>query len=272
MLHQQGKHRTPGQSTQAVTAVDPSSLDATGEALAAAYEETYAAILGILGGLTDRQLATVIPACPAWTVRELVAHLTGVAADAIAARFPKVNPHGAWAERQSIVDAFTAGHVTSRRGMTLDEVLAEWAGNAGVLAEMLRRERSFPAGSWPSIDWVVVSDIAAHAQDLRGAFKLPGDRESASVALGLQRYVTGLSQRITATGLPALRLCTADGEHLAGRGSPAATVTASRWELFRALCSRRSPSQLRALSWSGDAEIYLPLLPAYGERGDDLIE
>jgi hypothetical protein len=43
-------------------------------------------------------------------------------------------------------------------------------------------------------------------------------------------------------------------------------------QLFRALSSRRSPSQLRALHWSGDAEIYLPLLPAYGKRSDDLIE
>jgi hypothetical protein len=180
--------------------------------------------------------------------------------------------HGAWAERQPIVDAFTAGHVDGRRGMAMDEVLAEWAGHVPVLARMLRGERPFPAGSLPSIEWVVVSDIAAHAQDLRSALHMPGDRDSAGVALGLQRYVTGLSQRIIAAGLPPLRLCTGDREYVAGRGSPAATVTAGRWELFRALCSRRSPSQIRALSWSGDAEIYLSLLPAYGERSDDLIE
>lgn len=255
-----------------MTAADPALFAAPGESLAAAYEETHRAILGILGGLTDRRLSTVIPACPAWTVRELVAHMTGVAADAIAARFPAVDPHGTWAERQAIVDAFTAGHIQGRRAMAMEEILAEWADHMLVLLTMLRREQPFPAGSWPSIDWVVVSDIAAHAQDLRGALHLPGDRDSVGVALGLQRYVTGLSQRITAAGLPALRLWTADREHVAGRGSPAATVTAIQWELFRSLCSRRSPSQLRALSWSGDVEIYLPLLPAYGEHDDDLIE
>ena len=255
-----------------MTATDPTFSDAPGASLAAAYEETHAAILGILGGLNHHQLSTVVPACPAWTVRELVAHMTGVAADAIAARFPAVNPHGTWAERQSIVDEFTAGHVKRWRGMAMDEVLAEWAGHVPVLSTMLRRDQPFPAGSLPSIDWVVVSDIAAHAQDLRGAVHLPGDRDSAGVTLGLQRYVNGLSRRITAAGLPALRLCTEDREHAAGCGLPASTVTAARWELFRALSSRRSPSQIRALSWSGDAESYLPLLPAYGERGDDLIE
>jgi hypothetical protein len=185
-----------------MTATDPAFSDAPGEALASAYEETRGVILGILGGLTDRQLSTVIPACPAWTVRELVAHMTGVAADAIAARFPAVNPHGTWAERQSIVDEFTAGHIKGRRGMAMREVLAEWAGHVPVLSTMLRRQRPFPAGSWRSIDWVVVSDIAAHAQDLRGALHLPGDRDSAGVGLGFQRYVNGLSQRITAAAPP----------------------------------------------------------------------
>jgi hypothetical protein len=42
----------------------------------------------------------------------------------------------------------------------------------------------------------------------------------------------------------------------------AATVTASQWELFRALGGRRSSSHLRALDWSGNDETYLPLLPA----------
>ena len=133
-------------------------------------------------------------------------------------------------------------------------------------------EQTFPAGSIPIIDWMVVCDIAAHNQDLRGALRTPGDRESAGVALSVQRYVAGLSQRIATADLPALQLCTEFGEHVAGDGAPAASVTATQWELFRALCSRRSPPQIRSLRWSGDPEVYLPLLPAYGLPGDDLLE
>jgi uncharacterized protein (TIGR03083 family) len=258
--------------TQAITIAESALDDRPGHALGAAYQDTHVAILAVLDDLNDAQLSTVIPACPAWTVRELVAHMTGVAADAVAARFPRVNPHGPWADRQPVIDAFTAGHVTTRRGMGTDEMLAEWADQVSVLTKMLRGEQAFPAGSIPIIDWMVVCDISAHNQDLRGGLDMPGDRESAGIALSLQRYVAGLSQRIAAAGLPALRLCTERGEHIAGHGSPSSTVTATHWELFRALCSRRSPSQIRRLRWSGDSATYLPLLPAYGLPPDDLIE
>jgi uncharacterized protein (TIGR03083 family) len=264
-------HELPDEA-QALTAAESALADRPAQALASAYEETYAGILAILDGLSEARLATVISACPAWTARDLAAHMTGVAADAITARFPLVNPHGRWGERQPIIDAFTAGHVTTRRDMTIDAVLAEWADHVPVLARMLRGELAFPAGSIPVIDWMVVCDVAVHNQDMRGALDMPGDRDSAAVALSLQRYVAGVSQRIARAGLPALRLCTQRGEHVAGRGTPSCTVTASEWELFRALCSRRSASQIRSLQWDGDAEIYLPLLPAYGLPDDDLIE
>jgi uncharacterized protein (TIGR03083 family) len=264
--------RGPGRQTRVMTAAESALADRAGPALAAAYPQTHAAILALLDGLSDRQQMTVIPACPAWTVRELAAHMTGVAADAVTARFPVVNPHGPWAERQRVIDAFTSGQVTSRQGMATDEVLAEWAAHAAVLATMLRGDQAFPAGSIPIIDWMVVCDIAAHNQDLRGALHMPGDRDSAGVTLGLRRYVAGLSQRIAAAGLPALRLRTERSQHIAGHGPPSSALSATEWELFRALSSRRSPAQIRSLRWSGDAEAYLPLLPAYGLPRTDLIE
>jgi uncharacterized protein (TIGR03083 family) len=264
--------RGPGSETHVLTAAESVLATRPRLALAAAYEQAHAATVAILNGLSACQRMIVIPACPAWTVRELAAHMTGVAADAIAARFPVVNPHGPWAERQPVIDTFTAGHVSSRQGMAIDEVLAEWAGSVAVLTKMLRGEQAFPAGSISIIDWMVVSDICAHNQDLRGALDMPGDRGSAGVSLSLQRYVAGLSQRIAAADLPALRLRTEHGEHVAGHGPPAPAVTATEWELFRALGSRRSPSQIRSLQWSGDAGAYLPLLPAYGLPGNDLIE
>ena len=84
------------------------------------------------------------------------------------------------------------------------------------------------------------------------------------MTLGLQRYIAGLSQRLDAADLPALLLHTPERDYLAGSGSPTTTVTASAWELFRALGSRRSIGQILALPWSGDPQPYLTLLPAYG--------
>jgi uncharacterized protein (TIGR03083 family) len=247
-------------------------MNGASQSLASAYEQTQAIVRVMIDSLDEHGLSIRVPACPLWTVRDLIAHMTGVAADAVAGRFPAVNPHGTWAERRAVIDAFTAGHVTGRRGLGLDQVLAEWSGYLPRLAALLRGDEPVPPGSMPALDWVVVSDIAAHGQDLRGALHRPGDRDSAAVSLGLQRYITGLGQRLDAAGLAALRLRADDREYVAGHTSPVASVGASRWELFRGLGSRRSASQLRALRWSGDPEPYVPLIPAYGARVDDLIE
>lgn len=124
----------------------------------------------------------------------------------------------------------------------------------------------------PAHDWVIVTDIAAHNQDLRGALDRPGNRRSAAVTLGLQRYIAGLGQRLDRAGLPALLLRTPERDYQAGSGSPPAILSGSPWELFRALGSRRSSGQILALPWSGDPRPYLALLCAYGPRADDLIE
>jgi uncharacterized protein (TIGR03083 family) len=246
--------------------------DRPGPALALAYHSTHAAILAILGTLAGDQLSTVVPACPEWTVRDLTAHMTAVAADTVEGRFPPINPHGAWGERRAVVDAHTAGQVSSRRTMTVAELLGEWTGYLPRVLAVLGGDEPLPPGSMPAHDWVIVSDIAAHNQDLRGALDLPGDREAAAVTLGLQRYIAGLGQRLDRAGWPALLLRTPERDYQAGSGSPPATVSASAWELFRALGSRRSTGQILALSWSGDPQPYLTLLSAYGPRADNLIE
>jgi hypothetical protein len=38
------------------------------------------------------------------------------------------------------------------------------------------------------------------------------------------------------------------------------------------LAGRRSRAQIEALDWTGEPDAYLSLLPAYGERADDLNE
>jgi hypothetical protein len=42
--------------------------------------------------------------------------------------------------------------------------------------------------------------------------------------------------------------------------------------MFRALAGRRSRDQILAMAWDGDPEPYLPMIPAYGERLDRLVE
>jgi uncharacterized protein (TIGR03083 family) len=144
-----------------------------GPALALAYQGTHAAILAILRTLAGGQLSTLVPACPEWTVRDLTAHVTAVAADTVEGRSPPVNPHGTWAERQAVVDAHTASQVSSRQTMTMTQLLGEWTSYLPRVLAILRGDEPLPPGSMPTHDWVVVSDIAAHNQDLRGALEVP---------------------------------------------------------------------------------------------------
>jgi hypothetical protein len=88
----------------------------------------------------------------------------------------------------------------------------------------------------------------------------------------LAGYCFGVDYRLRALGLPALELRYDGKERTLGEGPPAASVTAERWELLRVLAGRRSRDQIAALDWSGDPAPYLPLLPAYGERADALVE
>jgi hypothetical protein len=87
--------------------------------------------------------------------------------------------------RQAVIDTFTAGQVARRKDMTIGEVRDEWAGQLALLVNMLRGARPFPPGSIPIINWMVVCDIAAHNQDLRGALGIPGHRDSPPVALSV---------------------------------------------------------------------------------------
>ncbi len=93
-----------------------------------------------------------------------------------------------------------------------------------------------------------------------------------ALSLALAAYSFGVDYRIRQLGLPALEVRYGDKQRVLGAGEPGATVAASRFELVRVLGGRRSRDQILALEWEGDPSPYLPILPAYGERADQLVE
>jgi hypothetical protein len=90
--------------------------------------------------------------------------------------------------------------------------------------------------------------------------------------VALAAYSFSTDYRIRALGLPALMLRYEGKERTLGDGPAAAVLEADRWELLRVLAGRRSRAQIEALDWTGEPDAYLSLLPAYGERADDLNE
>ena len=237
------------------------------------YAETKAGLLATIGD-RDEAWSTAVPATPAWSVLDVVAHVTGIAVAAAGGILP-VDLNLLEQFRDPAVaaarDDFADGHVSRRRGRAASEVLAEWEAAEPVLFERMRRG---PGGDGLpfGFDVVLVTDLCVHADDVAAALGRPPQRGSVAARVALSGYRFGVDYRIRALGLPALTLRYDGEERTLGDGPAGATLTADRWELLRVLAGRRSRTQILALDWTGDPEPYLALLPAYGEREDPLVE
>lgn len=239
-----------------------------------AYAETKAGMLGTVAAHADPWSAPV-PATPAWTVLDVVAHVTGIAVAAAAGELPvDVNLLEQFRDPEVAAarDEFADGHVVRRRGRSAAEVLAEWDAAEPRLLERIRIRPGEP-GSLPfGSDVMLVTDLCVHGDDVAQALGMPPQRGTAASRVALAGYCFGVDYRIRALGLPALALRYGGKERTLGEGPAAASLTADHWDLLRALAGRRSRGQIAAMDWTGDPEPYLSLIPAYGERLDDLVE
>jgi uncharacterized protein (TIGR03083 family) len=241
--------------------------------LAGAYADARQRFRELLAGLDAAALAVRVPACPAWTVHDVLAHVTGVAADAASGTyFP--GAADAWNDIRLAAarDEWTARQVRSRRNRPVDALVAEWACSAATLEPMLAGTAPPPPRSPAWLLSAPVADLAVHLHDVRGALRLPGDRDAPGTRLGLRIYARWLGQRLDQTQCPALRLRAAGREWMEGSGQPAAALAADAFELFRALSGRRSLGQVRALAWDGDPEPYLDLFAPYPMPASPLAE
>src|SRR5437867_7316913 len=176
--------------------------------LALAYEETRKTMSDIVRTLDPAVLNSTVPSCPAWSTKDLIAHVTGIAT-AIATGNGVRNINLAMFWEPAVAEAreeFVDAEIVARRGKELAEILDEWEGSATSLLPMVRGERPFPDGTPAFADWVVVTDVGVHHHDLRGAVGMPGDRDSLATGLSLRSYVEAMRFRTQAHSLPTLRI------------------------------------------------------------------
>jgi uncharacterized protein (TIGR03083 family) len=207
-------------------------------------------------------------------VHDLVAHVTSIASEISAGRVPAdLNLVLFWDDEMSIKrETFIDDGLEKRRKRSFDELVSEWDASAIVLESMLRGETPFPKESPPVADWVVVTDIGQHLQDLAGALNRTDTRDALATGLSLRSYVEAMRLRSAHDKLPALRIRAGSREWVIGEGEPVATVTGDPFELARAAAGRRNPDQIRAYDWEGDPEPFLVLFYPYGPRADALVE
>jgi len=195
--------------------------------------------------------AAAVPACPGWTVKDVVAHLAAGLGDFTARRFDGAGS-GEWGERQ----------VRERHDSSLEDSLSEWEANRAAADETL----DSPMGG------VLLAEIISHEHDIRGALGRPGAREVEAVRAAWQRPLGEFDRQTREAGLPALRVVVDGEERVVGEGEPAGTLRVSSFELLRSLAGRRSRGQVRALDWEGDPDTWLDVFFLFGEPDGDLHE
>ena len=117
----------------------------------AVYRANLASLTALAHDLDEAALGTTVPATPAWTVHDVLAHLAGVAADNVSGRTDGA-PGPGW----------TARHVSERAGTPVAALTDELAANAdAIVSSTIDNPR-------PAVVW----DIAVHHADLYEALGL----------------------------------------------------------------------------------------------------
>ena len=219
-----------------------------------AYRETRERLSDFVLGLDDAATRAGVPACPGWSVQDVVSHLVGIVADLQDGRLEGVG-----------TDEWTMAQVTSRRAGTIADVVEEWTRRAPELEAQV-------AGWPPAVASQLAADAAMHELDVRSAVGDRGARDTDGVAVAFDYYGRKLADRITEAGLPALTVDLGTGTVTFGDGAAGATLHAPRFEVLRAMGGRRSASQLLDYSWDGDAAPYVALMSSHGCREEPLVE
>jgi uncharacterized protein (TIGR03083 family) len=197
------------------------------------YRQVRDNVIGLLGPV-DPAGSTAVPACPEWTVRELVAHLVGVAATAIGR-----------------LSGTLAAPRASSATMDLPELLTTWK-ELGAEVDRLLAARGDRSGN------ILVMDAFTHELDIRYAIGAELPDEHPAFAAAFEVLAGGFASAVDDHQLPALRLSTGSTEWTVGPGAPVATVTANRYDVYRSLAGRRSHGQITALDWDRDSHRWLP--------------
>jgi Mycothiol maleylpyruvate isomerase N-terminal domain len=191
------------------------------------------AVATLAAGLGDDELRSTVPGTPAWTVHDVLAHLAGGCSDAVTGRMDGA-PKPEWSAR----------HVAERAELPVAELINELRTHQDAIAGAIVDDPR------PALVW----DLAVHHADLLEALDLGEMPER------LWRPV--LDAVAPMTMAPMMKAPMMKG------ATTAPPDDVEPYELFRALFSRRSRSQMQA--WRLPLSVQqLDELCIFGPRDDD---
>jgi uncharacterized protein (TIGR03083 family) len=237
--------------------VSPWRVDLDSFDLGEHYRLTRERLTALVGEIaTSEEPAKVpVPACPGWSVHDVIAHLMAVVEDVLAGKL--TGPPS---------DDMTAEQVARRQGKPTADMLDEWTEMAPTLEGLLTQVRV-----WPGF-----LDVLAHEHDIRGAVNRPEGRQSEEMCAA--------SEWLMSNWEPAVPLLvkiedrqyplsvSEDAAPAAGGGPGDLCLTTSSFEVFRCRLGRRSPDQIRQLAWEGDPSPVLDRVALFGPEPYDITE
>jgi uncharacterized protein (TIGR03083 family) len=197
-------------------------------------------VTDLVSPLGRSEAARVVPACPAWSVKDVVAHLAGICDDIVAGRLDGV-----------ATEAWTAAQVAARHERTLTEVLAEW--------ERLAPQVEAAIDQFGRSGEQLLTDLVTHEHDLRHALGRPGAQDCPGIHLAARFVVeVGMERAFADAGVGPVEVRAGERTWLvAGEGDPTVTLTTTPFEVVRAFTGRRSDAQISAMGWSDDPAPYV---------------
>jgi uncharacterized protein (TIGR03083 family) len=226
-------------------------MDATTSA--SLYAGTRTRLTTAAQTLTPDQLNQQVPACPDWTVHNLLSHLTGAAADFLNGTLDGA-PRPPW----------TAVQVDARRNLSTEAVLDEWASSGSTLEKLiLSGATAHPFICNPYVD------SGTHEADVHGATGI--GRPPREIWLASLDWML---PDPTPVAPGTLSIITPDGTYSLGSTDPVTEVGTDTYELFRAIFGRRSTTQIQAWNWSSrtHAAAWSTELPRLPQTSTPLID
>lgn len=211
------------------------------------YRESQSAICTLI---TDQNQHTMIPACPAWTLHDLLAHQVGVLQDVLTGNMDGA-PGNAW----------TSAQVERFRHNDIDELRTIWADTVDKAGPLFQH-----AGTR------LLPDVVTHEFDVRGALSNTDRRNAAGLPIILTVLQGWKLPYFQQHNIPAINLVADGVSYLIGEGEPGVVLTTSMYEASRVFTGRRSFRQIRALDWSSDPEPWLEHLSVLGQSEQDVLE
>ena len=206
----------------------------TPDEVAAIYGRARDRLIEGLRTLPADAATTAVPGCPAWTVKDIVSHLTGLVADVLAEVPPPLG-----------TDEMTSRQVAERAALGIDEICDEWAGNASAIVPFL--------ADVPLRGLGLTADLAVHAHDLAEAVDTIPPPAEETTRVACERYVPLLQERAASRLDLAVTVDLSERLWAATSGATPLRLDATPTDFLRCVTGRRSQGEAATvLRWEGN--------------------